>query len=163
MSREPLPKLSTEDLFQSKQPSYFVDWLDSTRRSTHSVAEKTCEMICYLWFATSPPERPQPSSNGSPPLFARGSSPSTLQLVATPNFVQFMQKLLETTQVSQSVMVLSLHYIHRLKERNRFTPAQSGSEFRIAVAGLMMANKFLDEYAPHPSLSLSWISHCFFK
>lgn len=126
--------------------SYFVDWLDSTRRSAHSVAEKTCEMICYLWFATSPPERPQQSSNGSSPLFARGSTPSTLQLVATPNFVQFMQKLLETTQVSQSVMVLSLHYIHRLKERNRFTPAQSGSEFRIAVAGLMMANKFLDEY-----------------
>ena len=111
------------------------------------MAEKTCEMICYLWFATSPPERQtQKPSNGSSPLFARGSTPSTLQLVATPNFVQFMQKLLETTQVSQSVMVLSLHYIHRLKERNRFTPAQSGSEFRIAVAGLMMANKFLDEY-----------------
>ena len=119
------------------------------------MAEKTCEMICYLWFATSPPERPQQSSNGSSPLFARGSSPSTLQLVATPNFVQFMQKLLETTQVSQSVMVLSLHYIHRLKERNRFTPAQSGSEFRIAVAGLMMANKFLDEYALSPFVLLS--------
>ena len=103
-------------------------------------------MICYLWFANSTPERAQQSSSGSPPFFTRGSSPSTLQLVATPNFVQFMQKLLETTQVSQSVMVLSLHYIHRLKERNRFTPAQSGSEFRIAVAGLMMANKFLDEY-----------------
>ena len=57
-----------------------------------------------------------------------------------------MQKLLETTQVPQSVMVLSLHYIHRLKERNLFTPAQSGSEFQIAVAGLMMTNKFLDEY-----------------
>jgi hypothetical protein len=56
-----------------------------------------------------------------------------------------MQKLLETTQVSQSVIVLSLHYIYRLKDRNRFTPAQPGSEFRIAVAGLMMANKFLDE------------------
>ena len=157
MSRGSLSKPSTEDFFQSKQPielSYFVDWLDSTRRSAHSVAEKTCEMICYLWFATSPPERQQSSSNGSPPLFARGSSPSTLQLVATPNFVQFMQKLLETTQVSQSVMVLSLHYIHRLKERNRFTPAQSGSEFRIAVAGLMMANKFLDEYA---------LYHLFFK
>src|ERR1700678_2805006 len=146
MSRESLPKLSTDDIFQSKQPaepSYFVDWLDSTRRSAHLVAEKTCKMICYLWFATSPQQQ---SSNGSPPLFARGSSPSTLQLVATPNFVQFMQKLLETTQVSQSVMVLSLHYIHRLKEHDRFTPAQSGSEFRIAVAGLMMANKFLDEY-----------------
>jgi len=56
-----------------------------------------------------------------------------------------MRKLLKTTQVSQSVIVLSLHYMHRLKENNM--PAQQGSEFRIAVAGLMMANKFLDEYA----------------
>jgi len=73
------------------------------------------------------------------------SSVTSLQLVATPAFVSFMQKLLETTQVSQSVIVLSLHYIHRLKEKNAYTPAQSGSEFRIAVTGLMMANKFLDE------------------
>ncbi len=56
-----------------------------------------------------------------------------------------MQKLLETTQVSHSVIVLSLHYIYRLKDRNNGTPAQAGSEFRIAVAALMMANKFLDE------------------
>ncbi|KAF9007846.1 cyclin-domain-containing protein [Cyathus striatus] len=102
---------------------HLVDWLDVSRtQSAHFIAEKTCEMICYLC-----------------------SSTSTLQLIATPTFVQFMQKLLETTQVSQSVIVLSLHYIYRLKERNRFTPAQSGSEFRIAVAALMMANKFLDD------------------
>ncbi|KAG6835889.1 hypothetical protein H0H93_013665 [Arthromyces matolae] len=44
-----------------------------------------------------------------------------------------------------SVIVLSLHYIYRLKDRNRFTPAQPGSEFRIAVAGFMMANKFLGD------------------
>jgi len=56
-----------------------------------------------------------------------------------------MQKVLETTQVGQSVIVLSMHYIYRLKERNCLTTAQSGSEFRIAVAALMMANKFLDE------------------
>jgi hypothetical protein len=67
----------------------------------------------------------------------------------------FMQKLLETTQVSQSVIVLSLHYIYRLKERNRYTTGQPGSEFRIAVAGLMMANKFLDEYV----LSKFFFSH----
>ena len=44
-----------------------------------------------------------------------------------------MQKPLETIQVSQSVIVLSLHYIWHLKERNRF-------KFRIAVAALMAAN-----------------------
>lgn len=56
-----------------------------------------------------------------------------------------MQKVLETTQVSQSVIVLSLHYIYRLKERNRLTNGESGSEFRVAIAALMMANKFVDE------------------
>ncbi|KAH0589992.1 hypothetical protein H2248_000174 [Termitomyces sp. 'cryptogamus'] len=106
------------------------------------VAEKTCEMICYLWFAAA--EHPYPTPTSSP-LGKRNPATTTLQLLATPTFVQFMHKLLETTQVSQSVIVLALHYIYRLKDRNRFTPAQPGSEFRIAVAALMMANKFLDD------------------
>jgi hypothetical protein len=63
-----------------------------------------------------------------------------LSLLASPAFAQFMQKLLETTQVSQSVIALSLHYIYCLKEHNRFTSGQPGSESRVAVAGLMMAN-----------------------
>ncbi|TFK38782.1 cyclin-domain-containing protein [Crucibulum laeve] len=170
------PTTTTTDFFHQSKPSipadapHLVDWLDFSRtRSAHFIAEKTCEMICYLWFSgppssssshsgagTTSAEQAYASPTNSPP-FPRSSSslPSStpfasslstsLQLSATPTFIQFMQKLLETTQVSQSVIVLSLHYIYRLKERNRFTPAQSGSEFRIAVAGLMMANKFLDD------------------
>ncbi|KAG5643051.1 hypothetical protein DXG03_001629 [Asterophora parasitica] len=130
--------------FASHHP--YMDWLDSRSRSAHFLAEKTCEMICYLWFATSAPDQSYPSPSNSPPYLQRPNpSTTTLQLVATQTFVSFMQKLLETTQVSHSVIVLSLHYIYRLKDRNRFTPAQQGSEFRIAVAGLMMANKFLDD------------------
>ena len=133
--------------------SHLIDWLDHTmKRPVSFVAEKTCEMICYLWFATSLPapsvKRPL---NHSPPYSPKSNRATTaLQLVASPNFVSFMQKVLETTQVGQSVIVLSLHYIYRLKERNCLTTAQSGSEFRIAVAALMMANKFLDEYVSHP-------------
>ena len=56
-----------------------------------------------------------------------------------------MQKLLETTEVSQSVIVLSLHYIYRLKERNESSVGKPGSEFRVAVVALMMANEFVDE------------------
>ena len=136
-----------------------MDWLDFSRtRSAHDIAEKTCEIICYLWFspapatASPPPDTqsktPSSSSYSPNPVFNQPSSASALQFSLNPAFVHFMQKLLETTQVSQSVIVLSLHYIYRLKERNRFTTAASGSEFRIAVAGLMMANKFLDEYVP---------------
>lgn len=130
---------------------YLVDWLDNTlKRPVSFVAEKTCEMICYLWFATSLPsptgKLTSSQHNHSPP-YSHKNNPATtaLQLVASPNFVSFMQKVLETTQVGQSVIVLSMHYIYRLKERNCLTTAQSGSEFRIAVAALMMANKFLDE------------------
>ena len=68
-----------------------------------------------------------------------------LQFSASKPFVQFVQKLLETTQVSQSVIVLSLHYVYRLKQRNEFTVGRRGSEFRVAVVALMMANKFIDE------------------
>jgi len=168
------PPPTTAAPSSSSHPSYPIDWLDFTRtRSAHFIAEKTCEMICYLWFSSPPADAvdneddsammkkgagkeevsltsPMKSafSSSNPPAkrpFSSTSPPSSLQLRTTPTFVSFMQKLLETTQVSQSVIVLSLHFIYRLKERNRFTPAQKGSEFRIGVAGLMMANKFLDE------------------
>ncbi|KAH8107281.1 hypothetical protein DFH11DRAFT_1830179 [Phellopilus nigrolimitatus] len=67
-----------------------------------------------------------------------------LQFCVSREFVAFMQKLLENTQVSQSVIVLSLHYIFRLKQRNNFTLGKPGSEFRVAVCALMLANKFVD-------------------
>ncbi|KAH7925695.1 hypothetical protein BV22DRAFT_1088581 [Leucogyrophana mollusca] len=131
---------------------HVIDWFDfSLKRSAHFIAEKTCEMICYLWFSSSlsstarrlvASSQQTPSPPYSPEIPA---ATSALQFAASPTFVQFMQKLLETTQVSQSVIVLSLHYIFRLKERNRFTAGLPGSEFRIAVAALMMANKFLDD------------------
>ena len=127
-------------------PAHLVDWIDASRkRPSQFIAEKTCEMICYLWFASPSTEQAYPSPSNSPHFMSRSTPPSPLQLAVTPTFVQFMRKLLETTQVSQSVIVLSLHYIYNLRGKNRFTPAQPGSEFRIAVAGLMMANKFLDE------------------
>ncbi|KAF8735772.1 hypothetical protein AX14_001491 [Amanita brunnescens Koide BX004] len=127
-------------------PAHLVDWIDASRtRSSQFIAEKTCEMICYLWFASPSTEQAYPSPSNSPHFMSRSTPPSPLQLAITQTFVQFMRKLLETTQVSQSVIVLSLHYIYNLRGKNRFTPAQPGSEFRIAVAGLMMANKFLDD------------------
>ncbi|KAJ6605348.1 hypothetical protein DFH09DRAFT_1353814, partial [Mycena vulgaris] len=105
------------------------DWLHVSRARPESaarVAEKTCEMICYLWFAPGPSAERERE---------RGGERERLQLTASPTFVAFTQKLLETTQVSQSVIVLALHYIHRLRARNGGVPAQPGSEFRVAVAG----------------------------
>ncbi|KAG1766293.1 hypothetical protein EDD22DRAFT_1011504 [Suillus occidentalis] len=90
--------------------------------------KKTCEMICYLWFSVSllsPAATPPLTPPYSPEIPAATSS---LHLTATPTFVTYMHKLLATTQVSQSVIVLSLHYIRRLKERtNRFTAGLPGT------------------------------------
>jgi hypothetical protein len=117
------------------------DWFLNSHQSSLYLAEKTCEMVCYLWFSSN-------SSSARRHHFVPQSSPHTasLQFSVSPHFIQFMQKVLETTQVSQSVIVLSLHYIYRLKERNRLTSSLPGSEFRVAIAALMMANKFVDEY-----------------
>ena len=155
-------------------PQHLADWVTSSeKRSAHFIAEKVCEMVCYLWFssslgpgAASSRHRRERAKRQQQHQHANGhaatttsSSPSVnvnvgplsndrtamLQFSASPEFVAFMQKLLETTQVSQSVIVLSLHYIYRLKERNDFTVGKPGSEFRVAVVALMLANKFVDE------------------
>ncbi|EJD04524.1 uncharacterized protein FOMMEDRAFT_19732 [Fomitiporia mediterranea MF3/22] len=144
-----------------------ADWVtDASHRSAHSIAEKACEMVCYLWFSSSLGPRGAAASHSrrerelsqrrrrdggsahSPPFASRplsNASTAALQFCASPEFVQFMAKLLATTQVSQSVIVLSLHYIYRLKERNDFTLGKPGSEFRVAVCALMLANKFVDD------------------
>ncbi|KAI5986322.1 hypothetical protein EDD15DRAFT_2389882 [Pisolithus albus] len=128
---------------------HLIDWFDSTlKRPASFIAEKTCEMVCCLWFSSPSPSSHISSSHQIPSPAYSPEIPATtspLQLAPSAAFVQYMHKLLETMQVGQSVIVLSLHYIWPLKERNRFTNGLPGSEFRIAVAAMMMANKFLDE------------------
>lgn len=122
--------------------SHPIDWFGNGQKdSSHLLAEKTCEMICYMWFSPAPAT----SSPSSSPSASTSASASSLQLAASPGFVQFMQKVLETTQVSEAVIVLALHYIYALKERNRTAHGQPGSEFRVSIAGLMLANKFVDD------------------
>ena len=130
-----------QDSSSSSPNPILSDWFLNSHQSSLYLAEKTCEMVCYLWFSSN---SPSPHRH----QFVPHSSPLTasLQFSVSPHFIQFMQKVLETTQVSQSVIVLSLHYIFRLKERNRLTNSLPGSEFRVAIAALMMANKFVDEY-----------------
>ncbi|KAJ7474021.1 hypothetical protein FB451DRAFT_1398028 [Mycena latifolia] len=138
--------LAAADADDAEPLAWAHDWLHVSRARPESaalVAEKTCEMICYLWFA--PPPSNENATAASTSSYETGGERERLQLTASPTFVAFTRKLLETTQVSQSVIVLALHYIHRLRARNAGTPAQPGSEFRVAVAGLMMANKFLDD------------------
>ena len=124
---------------------HVASWFsDSRSHSSQYTAENTCEMICYLWFSQSSNLSPV-NTSPSQPYIPFNPKTARLQFSVSSVFVHFMQKLLQTTQLSQSVIVLSLHYVYRLKERNSGTIAHPGSEFRVAVAALMMANKFVDE------------------
>ncbi|GAA5870023.1 hypothetical protein JCM1840_003559 [Sporobolomyces johnsonii] len=106
-----------------------------------SLATFAAEMFVWLWFA--------PSGAGSEADQARegagiSSSLAKLQFVPTERFVRFCHEVLTTTQVSHSVVLLALLFISRLKQRNAINGAP-GSEFRLAVTGLMLANKVLDD------------------
>lgn len=145
------------------EPSQFLFGGDERARpSPRLIAQQTAEMICYLWFSTSL-ARPlhhslqRSGSSGSSkrrshhrdqsphPRSPQDTSRMALQFQPSSTFVDFLLKILETTQVSQSVIVLSLHYIYRLKEQNALTYGQAGSEHRVAVVALMLANKFVDD------------------
>jgi hypothetical protein len=94
---------------------HVASWFSNSRsRSSQYIAESTCEMICYLWFSQSSNLSPVNTSPSHPyiPLTARP------QFTDPSVFVHFMQKLLQTAQLSQSDIVLSLHFVYRLKERN---------------------------------------------
>ncbi|KAI8584172.1 hypothetical protein K450DRAFT_218513 [Umbelopsis ramanniana AG] len=60
------------------------------------------------------------------------------------SFRQFSRNLLSTMQVSSSVVILSLKYVSLLRQGHAQTGA-AGSEYRLLVASLMLASKFLDD------------------
>ncbi|WFD29108.1 hypothetical protein MSPP1_000113 [Malassezia sp. CBS 17886] len=91
--------------------------------------------------------RPTASMGGpSTQQMDRVVTPSREQLCPSERFVSFVRTILRTTQVSQSVITLSLFYIYRLKTRRENLRGQPGSEFRLFLTSLILANKFLDDH-----------------
>ncbi|KAF7372377.1 hypothetical protein MVEN_00098000 [Mycena venus] len=157
------PDQPTDDTPKEESLAWTRDWLHPSSstslalghqrpESSALVAEKTCEMICYLWFASSVSSTASGTSTSDDPTKEhvdgqreggnggrKTPRPSSIHFTASSPFVGFTRKLLETTQS------FALHYIHHLRVRNAGIPPQPGSEFRVCVAGLMMANKFLDD------------------
>lgn len=77
---------------------------------------------------------------------ASGSSePSMQRLQPKGRFLRFIRELLSTTQLSTSVITLALVYVHRLKALHPHLQGRHGSEYRVGIAALMLANKILDD------------------
>ncbi|GAA6003427.1 uncharacterized protein JCM10292_001582 [Rhodotorula paludigena] len=114
--------------------------------SVSSLAQFAAEMVAWLWFAPPEPDAANSEPAGTAGPGRRGESPaiSKLQVRPSDRFLRFCQEVLSTTQVSHSVVLLALLFISRLKQRNPINGAP-GSEYRLAVTGLMLANKVLDD------------------
>lgn len=98
------------------------------------LADFAAQMVCFLWFGQI-----HNKSNGL------RRCPVIVNFAPRPDFKKFCLDVLQATQVSQVVILLSLLYIDRLKRSNPSIRGAEGSEYRLLTVALMLANKFLDD------------------
>jgi hypothetical protein len=96
-------------------------------------------MTCLFWFET-------------PGVFVQASKIDTLPADAwvprltangfpTEAFRSWVNRMINTTQVTQNVIFLALLFIYRLKSLNVIVRGKPGSEFRLLTVALMLGNK----------------------
>ncbi|ORX56799.1 hypothetical protein DM01DRAFT_1319866 [Hesseltinella vesiculosa] len=64
---------------------------------------------------------------------------------ASPAFKRFCLQVLNATQLTESAVYLALGYIANLLRANPSIEGAEGSEYRLFIVALMLANKFLDD------------------
>ncbi|KAF9939497.1 hypothetical protein BGZ67_009428 [Mortierella alpina] len=116
-----------------------IEVVTNPQTSTLQLAEFASVMVYTLWHTR--PNINGASSNAYNVVPHRISVPAT----AGPAFKKFCLKVLSATQLSSSVILLSLKYIQKLLKNNPSIHGQQGSEFRLFTVSLMLANKFLDD------------------
>lgn len=127
------------------------------------LAEFASSMVFLMWHARRPSvlalyNSPTsttspvgtPPSNASPTGAGASASSQHRQTIsigssASPAFKKFCLQVLTATQLSESVVVLSLKYIAMLLQNNPNIQGAEGSEYRLFTVALMLANKFLDD------------------
>lgn len=168
----------------SMQSSVSMNTNYSPRSSFHSprdagsMAEWCAQLVCYLWFADpsrlpatgsarygrqrsateahgagDKARRPihRPSNRG----MEGTRSQSRVQLFPAERFYIYVRSVLRATQVSHSVIVVALLYIFRLRVRHPNLQGHIGSEYRLFLTSLVLANKFLDD---HTYTNKTWSS-----
>jgi hypothetical protein len=116
---------------QKSSGSFQVDQLSADR-----VSDFSAQMACYLWFC----ENIDQSTSNTP-----GGQRRYSDFRPRDAFKKFCRDVISATQVSHSVILLSLLYIYRMKINNPAIQGHPGSEFRTFTVALMLANKFLDD------------------
>ena len=64
------------------------------------------------------------------------------------SFKQFITQVLTASKTIDKICVISLIYLRRLRLVNPNVIAQNGSEYRLFLTAVILANKFFDDEAP---------------
>ncbi|CAO3649183.1 unnamed protein product [Cunninghamella echinulata] len=108
--------------------------------SISQMAEFSSTMVYLMWHLRNPSTSPiNPSVIHTRPDHQQ---PFT---GASNSFRKYCRTILQQTQLSESVVLLSLKYISLLLRNNPQLRGAEGSEYRLFTVALMLANKFLDD------------------
>ncbi|KAG1324174.1 hypothetical protein G6F62_009247 [Rhizopus arrhizus] len=91
------------------------------------------DMSYLMWQAKKPSTRVSPMDD------------YTMTFTASLAFKKFCYQVLSATQLKESAVYLCLKYIANLLQINPSIEGAEGSEYRLFVVALMLANKFLDD------------------
>lgn len=119
------------------------------------LAEFASSMVYLMWHArktTHNSNHPSPVGSELAYLMWQSRKPVTkthrdqsLLYTASPAFKKFCFQVLTATQLQESAVYLSLKYIAILLQSNPSIEGAEGSEYRLFIVALMLANKFLDD------------------
>ncbi|ORX95121.1 hypothetical protein K493DRAFT_315166 [Basidiobolus meristosporus CBS 931.73] len=91
--------------------------------STFRLAEFAANMVSYMWSTQF----------------------SSFSHTASADFKAFCSALIFTTELSSTIILTALQYIHRFKSYSPSAGGDKGSEYRLFTVALMLASKFLDD------------------
>ncbi|KAG0169008.1 hypothetical protein DFQ28_007305 [Apophysomyces sp. BC1034] len=96
-------------------------------------------MVYVMWHARRPANRQACAPSMYRPSF------SALTFDPSPAFKKFCLQILTATQLTESAIYLALKYIAILLQSNPCIEGAEGSEYRLFIVALILANKFLDD------------------
>ncbi|KAF1798512.1 cyclin-domain-containing protein, partial [Mucor lusitanicus] len=119
--------------------------------SISEIAEFSSTMVYLMWHARRQSVMDLHSSSKSDITLQSNNTLEQTRVTAdmanmtSAAFKKFCRQILSATQLSESVVLLSLKYIAMLLQNNPNIQGADGSEYRLFTVALMLANKFLDD------------------
>ncbi|KAI8340151.1 cyclin-domain-containing protein [Chlamydoabsidia padenii] len=139
--------------YSSSQASPSHTVIPPTPLTIHEMTEFVSTMIYILWHRrrssvmalhSASSQQRNAHMDNTHLLINQGDTVSMLK-GSNSAFRRFCQQVLTVTQLSESVVILSLKYIAKLLQKSPHIQGAEGSEYRLFIVALMLANKFHDD------------------